>query len=134
MIWKNFFIVLLSSATLAQCFAETELKIEVTRKADDCERVTEEKDLLYVHYTSFLENGTKIESSYDRGQPMYLPLGRGKIIKGLNDALVGMCIGEIRKITVPPHLAYGNEGYKDDNSMLVNCLRCFFFFKIKNCV
>ena len=41
---------------------------------------------------------------------MYIPLGRKKTIRGLEDALVGMCQGEVRRVVVPPHLAYGDEG------------------------
>lgn len=89
-------------------FGDT-LGIEVT-KAVDCTRKTEKGDKISVNYKGTLESdGTEFDSSYGRGIPFTFTLGKGQVIQGWDDGLLGMCIGEGRKLTIPPHLAYGNE-------------------------
>lgn len=63
-----------------------------------------------VHYTGWLENGTKFDSSVDRGDPFSFRLGAGRVIKGWDEGVVGMNIGTKRKLTIPPHLGYGRRG------------------------
>ena len=63
-----------------------------------------------VHYTGWLENGTKVDSSVDRGDPFSFRLGAGRVIKGWDEGVVGMKIGTKRKLTIPPHLGYGRRG------------------------
>src|SRR3954463_8649865 len=63
-----------------------------------------------VHYTGFLTNGTKFDSSKDRGQPFQFALGRGQVIQGWDDGVAGMKIGGKRKLTIPPELGYGAAG------------------------
>lgn len=63
-----------------------------------------------VHYTGTLTNGTKFDSSRDRGQPFPVRLGAGEVIKGWDEGLAGMKVGEVRKLTIPPDLAYGAAG------------------------
>ncbi len=63
-----------------------------------------------VHYTGWLENGTKFDSSVDRGDPFSFRLGAGRVIKGWDEGVVGMHIGTKRKLTIPPHLGYGRRG------------------------
>lgn len=63
-----------------------------------------------VHYTGRLTNGTKFDSSYDRGQPLDFRLGSGMVIKGWDLGVEGMKVGGKRKLTIPPELAYGAEG------------------------
>ena len=67
-------------------------------------------DTVSVHYTGTLEDGTKFDSSLDRGQPITFELGRGRVIKGWDQGIEGMKIGEKRKLTIPPDLAYGAGG------------------------
>ena len=63
-----------------------------------------------VHYTGWLTNGTKFDSSLDRGIPFKFNLGRGEVIKGWDEGLSTMKIGGKRKLTIPPVLGYGERG------------------------
>ena len=63
-----------------------------------------------VHYTGWLKDGTKFDSSVDRGQPFSFRLGAGRVIKGWDEGVVGMNIGSKRKLIIPPHLGYGTRG------------------------
>jgi protein-disulfide isomerase len=67
-------------------------------------------DKLSVHYVGTLLNGTKFDSSRDRGMPLEFTLGSGTMIKGWEEGLVGMRVGGKRKLTIPPELAYGARG------------------------
>jgi FKBP-type peptidyl-prolyl cis-trans isomerase FkpA len=62
-----------------------------------------------VHYTGTLTNGTKFDSSYDRGQPIVFGLGTGQVIKGWDLGIAGMKVGGKRKLTIPAALAYGDQ-------------------------
>jgi len=64
----------------------------------------------FVHYTGWLKDGTKFDSSVDRGKPFSFRLGAGRVIKGWDEGVVGMNIGSKRKLIIPPNLGYGARG------------------------
>lgn len=63
-----------------------------------------------VHYTGWLTDGTKFDSSKDRDDPFSFPLGRGRVIAGWDEGVEGMKIGGTRKLTIPAKLGYGERG------------------------
>ncbi len=86
----------------------TGLEIEVLQEGDGA--VAKAGDYVNVHYTGWLLDGTKFDSSVDRGQPFSFVLGRRKVIKGWDEGVAGMKIGEKRMLTIPPELGYGAMG------------------------
>ena len=66
-----------------------------------------------VHYTGWLEDGTKFDSSRDRDDPFSFPVDCGYVIPGWDEGVQGMQVGGIRKLTVPPQLGYGERGAGD---------------------
>ena len=63
-----------------------------------------------VHYTGWLENGKKFDSSHDRREPLVFPVGRGHVIKGWDEGVGSMKVGGKRKLVIPANLAYGDRG------------------------
>ena len=63
-----------------------------------------------VHYTGWLTDGTKFDSSKDRNQPFNFPLGGGRVIKGWDEGVQGMRVGGTRRLTIPASLGYGARG------------------------
>jgi FKBP-type peptidyl-prolyl cis-trans isomerase len=67
-------------------------------------------DTVVVHYTGWLTDKTKFDSSRDRNEPFEFPLGEGRVIPGWDEGVAGMKVGGKRKLTIPPNLGYGAAG------------------------
>jgi FKBP-type peptidyl-prolyl cis-trans isomerase FkpA len=67
-------------------------------------------DRVSVHYVGVLTDGTKFDSSRDRGQPFSFPLGAGRVIQGWDHGVAGMQVGGLRKLVIPPEEGYGARG------------------------
>ena len=88
--------------------SQTELLIEDLTVGEGSEAVSGKE--VTVHYTGWLTDGEKFDSSKDRKQPFTFPLGAGHVIKGWDQGVVGMKVGGVRKLTIPAALAYGARG------------------------
>jgi len=91
----------------ADC-SKGQLKTEVLQEGTGI--LADNNNMITVHYTGFLEDGTKFDSSVERGEPFSFVLGTGQVIKGWEYGVLGMQIGEKRKLTIAPELAYGESG------------------------
>ncbi|KAI5072377.1 hypothetical protein GOP47_0012483 [Adiantum capillus-veneris] len=87
-----------------------ELQIGVKFKPKTCEIQAHKGDTIKVHYRGTLVDGTEFDSSYTRGDPIEFELGAGHVIKGWDQGLLGMCVGEKRKLKIPSKLGYGAQG------------------------
>ncbi|XP_052868030.1 peptidyl-prolyl cis-trans isomerase FKBP2 [Anopheles cruzii] len=98
------------------------LKIGVKKRVDNCTVRTKKGDMVHMHYTGTLEDGTEFDSSVSRGDPLTFTLGMGQVIKGWDQGLLNMCEGEKRKLVIPPELGYGERGAGEKippNSVLI---------------
>ncbi|KAJ9648716.1 hypothetical protein H2201_004687 [Coniosporium apollinis] len=85
------------------------LRIETTLPVG-CSRRTHNGDKVSVHYRGTLQSdGSEFDASYNRGDPFSFVLGKGQVIKGWDQGLLDMCIGEERRLTIPPALGYGDR-------------------------
>ncbi|MGA7753641.1 MAG: FKBP-type peptidyl-prolyl cis-trans isomerase [Candidatus Sulfotelmatobacter sp.] len=73
--------------------------------------VAKDGDHVKVHYTGWLTNGKKFDSSVDAHQPFDFTIGKGDVIKGWEEGVTGMKVGGKRQLRIPPQLAYGEQGY-----------------------
>jgi FKBP-type peptidyl-prolyl cis-trans isomerase len=104
-------LIFLLAGVLAEKEAPTTLQIGIKHKIDPKSCIAAKKgDSLKMHYTGTLfDGGKQFDSSVGRG-PFEFTLGVGQVIKGWDQGLLGMCVGEKRKLVIPPHLAYGKGG------------------------
>jgi FKBP-type peptidyl-prolyl cis-trans isomerase FkpA len=93
----------MSSSTTASGLVIEEITVGTGAEAAAGQRVT-------VHYTGWLTDGRKFDSSKDRDDPFVFPLGAGRVIKGWDEGVQGMKVGGTRKLTIPPALGYGARG------------------------
>lgn len=68
-------------------------------------------DTVVVHYTGWLTDGTKFDSSVDRDDPFTFVLGTGQVIRGWDEGVASMKVGDKARLTIPPEKAYGAQGY-----------------------
>ncbi len=85
------------------------LQIETLRTGTGAE--AKNGDSVTVHYVGTLTDGSKFDSSRDRGKGLGFTIGAGRVIKGWEQGVAGMKVGELRKLTIPPALAYGDRGF-----------------------
>ncbi|OJJ74831.1 hypothetical protein ASPBRDRAFT_463782 [Aspergillus brasiliensis CBS 101740] len=105
-------LLALSLTTLASASSasDSNLGIEVTHPVE-CTRKTQIGDTVSMHYRGKLaSDGSEFDASYNRGTPLKFKLGAGRVIKGWDQGLQDMCIGEKRTLTIPPELGYGDRG------------------------
>jgi len=84
--------------------------IQIIHKPEVCNETTAVNDLVHYHYNCSLLDGTRLFSSHDYESQQDAVLGSDKVIDGLDEGLQGMCVGEKRVVTVPPHLGHGERG------------------------
>ncbi len=106
-----------SSDSASQADATQESGLKIRTIANGYGRAAEPGDFVTVHYTGWLyddaapdKRGAKFDSSVDRGEKFQFPLGAGRVIRGWDEGVAGMLIGETRELTIPPDMAYGDRG------------------------
>lgn len=86
-----------------------ELKTTIIKEGDG-DVISKSGDILTVHYTGVLENGQKFDSSLDRDAPFTFKVGVGQVIEGWEQGMIGMRVGEKRRLEIPSNLGYGESG------------------------
>jgi FK506-binding protein 2 len=96
------------------------ISIKFSNQVEDCTQKSRKGDLLHIDYTGTLQDGTVFDSSVGK-KPLTFTLGAGQVIKGWDRGVLGMCVGEIRKLQIPPELGYGSSavGKIPKNSVLI---------------
>lgn len=104
-------IFVLLAVAFAYCVvAKPSIKATILEKPEACTVKAEKGDQVKVHYRGTLEDGKQFDASYDRNQPFDFVVGAGQVIKGWEIGVKGMCVGEKRKLVIPPQLGYGDRG------------------------
>ena len=89
---------------------KTGLSYIITQEPAESAQQPEKGDLVQVHYTGWLLDGTKFDSSKDRGEPFEFRVGERQVIRGWDLGVEGMKVGEVRKLTISPDLGYAERG------------------------
>lgn len=105
-LWSVLIVPFLLSSVATAAIAGLKIKNVKKGKGD----AAKAGQTVTVHYTGWLKDGTKFDSSVDRGQPFEFQLGSGQVIKGWDEGVAGMKRGGKRKLTIAPELAYGAPG------------------------
>ncbi|TVU36061.1 hypothetical protein EJB05_17973 [Eragrostis curvula] len=103
----------LTTAFLERSHQSTKLSLIAgsrRHKPESCTLQAHKGDKIKVHYRGTLTDGSVFDSSYDRGDPFEFTLGNGQVIKGWDQGLLGMCVGEKRKLKIPAKMGYGERG------------------------
>lgn len=100
-------LILVVLATVASADQAGKLKIGIKKRVENCENKTKKGDLIHMNYVGTLLDGTEFDRSRD--QPLSFTLGSGQVIKGWDQGLLGMCVGEKRRLVIPSDLAYGSR-------------------------
>ncbi|MTI10439.1 FKBP-type peptidyl-prolyl cis-trans isomerase [Curvivirga aplysinae] len=108
-LFSSFVVAIIFSAGFANLSKAEELQISVLQDGGGGVIATDFSKV-FVHYTGWLLDGTKFDSSVDRGQPFSFTLGAGQVIKGWDQGVKGMKVGEKRELIIPAHLGYGDRG------------------------
>ncbi|XP_066530387.1 peptidyl-prolyl cis-trans isomerase FKBP10 [Hoplias malabaricus] len=87
-----------------------DVQVEVRYVPEPCRRKAKAGDFIRYHYNGTFQDGTAFDSSYVRNSTYNTYLGMGRVIVGMEKALLGVCFGEKRRVIIPPHLAYGENG------------------------
>ncbi|KAL4657767.1 peptidyl-prolyl cis-trans isomerase FKBP10-like [Arapaima gigas] len=90
---------------------EDKVETQTLSKPESCVRTVQQSDFVRYHYNGTLLDGTPFDSSHSRKHTYDTYVGQGYLIQGMEDGLLGMCVGERRTIIIPPFLAYGEKGY-----------------------
>ncbi|MEJ2618755.1 MAG: FKBP-type peptidyl-prolyl cis-trans isomerase [Candidatus Thiodiazotropha sp.] len=93
---------------MSEKITDSGLKIEELVEGDG--QFAEAGQQVSVHYTGWLLDGDKFDSSVDRNQPFQFALGKGMVIRGWDEGVAGMKVGGKRRLTIPPQLGYGAQG------------------------
>jgi len=102
----------ISLALVVSAAKQQNLQIVTEEKPESCDEIADVGDEVHVHYTGRLESGQIFDTSRQANRgPLPFVLGQGQVIKGWEQGIKGMCVGEKRKLTIPPHLAYGKQGH-----------------------
>ncbi|KAJ2158668.1 Peptidyl-prolyl cis-trans isomerase fpr2 [Coemansia sp. RSA 552] len=102
---------ILSGLAIAERAPPTKLQIGVLYRPESCPQRAQAGNTVSVHYTGTLfSDGTEFDSSVKRGTPLSFTLGEGRVIKGWDQGILNMCVGEKRKLKIPADLAYGSRG------------------------
>jgi len=94
-------------------------------------KVVKNGDHVFVHYVGTLQNGTKFDSSVDRGEPFDFIVGQGRVIKGWDQGLLGMKVGEKKHLVLSPDLAYGPSGVTAPDGTVVIPANATLIFDIE---
>ena len=110
-VW-SFFIAGLGAQALEEWGGDDTLRVGVTHRPLECQRRAQKGDRIALHYTgSLLEDRSVFDSSVSRGgEPFYFTVGAGQVIKGLDQGVMGSCVGETRKLVLGSNMGYGSRG------------------------
>ncbi|XP_072105738.1 peptidyl-prolyl cis-trans isomerase FKBP10-like [Mobula birostris] len=103
-------VCLLLAAVLCEPGPLSDVLVDRYFVPPECPREVQTGDFIRYHYNGTFANGNQFDSSYDRKSTFNVLVGKGRLIPGMDKALLGMCVNERRRIVIPPHLGYGSQG------------------------